>query len=275
MKQRIITAIIGLTIMIPVLLYSDTPVLPVAVGLFAAIGVGEMLKCLGFFKKLSVSIPAIAIAGLLPICERMVVEYAGKVSFFVSTVAVTMLLYAYYVFCLAVVSKGKFTIHDATMVFAMVAYISSGFCSIVMLRDLPGGNWHYLLVFIGAWVSDGAAYFVGRAFGKHKLIPDVSPKKTVEGAIGGFIFCALSFGIYAVIRGAYSNIPLMLAAGVVVSFISQFGDLIMSLIKRNYGIKDYGNIFPGHGGVLDRFDSIIAIAPILYSIFSALPFLLD
>ena len=112
-------------------------------------------------------------------------------------------------------------------------------------------------------MTDIFAYFTGMLIGKHKLIPEVSPKKTVEGSIGGIAFCTLAFIAYAYIVKIFFNTELnvlfLAISAIIVSVISQMGDLIMSLIKREYGIKDYGKLFPGHGGVLDRFDSILAV----------------
>jgi len=114
-------------------------------------------------------------------------------------------------------------------------------------------------------------------FGKHKLIPEVSPKKTVEGSIGGIIFAAIAFVLYAVIiwkmneSAEMPNLIVFAAAGAIVSVISQIGDLSASVIKRRFGVKDYGFLFPGHGGVLDRFDSVLLTAPVLY-ILTCLPF---
>ena len=108
--------------------------------------------------------------------------------------------------------------------------------------------------------------------GKHKLIPDVSPKKTVEGAIGGVVFCTLAFVLYGfvltvVIDGIQANYLAFVCVGIVLSVVSQCGDLVFSLIKRKYGIKDYGKLMPGHGGILDRFDSVIASAPFVLLMF--------
>ena len=144
------------------------------------------------------------------------------------------------------------------------------------MRYTSNGKYIYLLVFIGPWVSDTFAYFCGRLFGRHKLIPEVSPKKTVEGSIGGILFTALGCVIYGVIINTMLDSPVSLTygslavTGAIVSVISQIGDLAASLIKRNYGIKDYGFIFPGHGGVLDRFDSVLLTAPILLIVSSLL-----
>ena len=178
----------------------------------------------------------------------------------------------FYLMVLAVVSRGTKTVGDMALTAVTTLYITVGFSSIILLRDLRSGEndiglWLFALVFVGAWIPDGAGYFVGRAIGKHKLIPDVSPKKTVEGAVGGVVFGGISFvvcGLIADITGTAEPLYIQLAVtGLVVAVVSIFGDLIASLIKRQYGIKDYGKLFPGHGGVMDRFDSIIAIAPFL------------
>jgi phosphatidate cytidylyltransferase len=108
--------------------------------------------------------------------------------------------------------------------------------------------------------------------GKHKLIPDVSPKKTVEGSIGGIVFCMLAMVIFGLIVNAISdfhaNYLMLVVGGLLASIVSQIGDLCMSVIKRTYGIKDYGKLFPGHGGMLDRFDSVIAVSIVL-AVFSS------
>lgn len=122
-----------------------------------------------------------------------------------------------------------------------------------------------LVPFIAAWMTDTGAYFFGTFFGKHKLAPRISPKKTIEGAIGGVIVCILSFLIYGIVLtqfiGISVNYTLLVLVGLVLSPIAEIGDLSLSLIKREYNIKDYGVIFPGHGGILDRFDSVLFTAP--------------
>jgi len=155
----------------------------------------------------------------------------------------------------------------------MTFYVTISFVSLVCLRRQPRGSVLFLLPFIGAWVSDTFAYFTGRLLGKHKLIPEVSPKKTVEGAVGGVVFTAIAYVVFGLIlrEGNMSvNIVLLAVIGVLVSVLSQIGDLIASVVKRHYGIKDYGKLFPGHGGVMDRFDSVIATAPVLYFFYTAL-----
>lgn len=269
MKQRLITAAFGFAVLAPVLIFSDTLVLPVAVAIFSAIAVFEMLGCIGLKKSPAVLIPSALYAFAGPVVVRYLPKYAS-LSSTLAVIAAVSFIYLFYLLCITVVSKGTKNVLDVALAFMTTIYISIGFSSIVMIRDQKHGQFLIFLVFIGAWVTDGAAYFVGRALGKHKLIPDVSPKKTVEGAVGGIIFCAISFVVYGLVVGKMSEstakIVELIIAGVIIAIISEFGDLVASLIKRHYGIKDYGKIFPGHGGVMDRFDSIIAIAPFLLMI---------
>ena len=143
-----------------------------------------------------------------------------------------------------------------------------------MLRSMENGVYVCLLSFIAPWVTDTFAYFCGRLFGKHKLIPSVSPNKTIEGSIGGIVFCAGACAAYGEIMGRMvDGLPRMwifAVLGLLISVVSQIGDLIFSLIKRRYDIKDYGFVFPGHGGVLDRFDSVIATAPLILIAYESL-----
>ena len=126
------------------------------------------------------------------------------------------------------------------------------------------------LAFVVSSFTDMFAYFFGVLFGKTKLIPSISPKKTVEGSIGGILFCGLAFVFYGFILKNWVHVStefnyfLLFLYGVVISVVSQIGDLVMSAVKRHFGIKDYGRIFPGHGGMLDRFDSILAVATMLF-----------
>lgn len=138
-----------------------------------------------------------------------------------------------------------------------------------LTRGLENGAYIVWLIFISSWICDTCAYVTGMAFGKHRLAPVLSPKKSVEGAIGGILGSALVGLIYALIlqrMGRHSTemlwgFPLISAIG---AMISQVGDLAASAIKRNFGIKDYGKIIPGHGGVMDRFDSVVFTAPMIY-----------
>lgn len=142
-------------------------------------------------------------------------------------------------------------------------YIAVFFSILILIRDIPGGNKYIWMVFIIAFCGDTMAYYTGRLFGKRKLCPDVSPKKTVEGFIGGIAGSIIGLMVWYIFIKDFS-LPSLILLGAVGSIISVIGDLSASLIKRYVGIKDYGNIMPGHGGILDRFDSILFTAPVVY-----------
>jgi phosphatidate cytidylyltransferase len=144
-------------------------------------------------------------------------------------------------------------------------YIVNFFSLLILIRNNPNGNSLIWLVFIIAFVSDTFAYYSGRFFGKNKLCPEVSPKKTVEGSIGGILGSVIGVTIWWLFAKdvGFSWYHLFFL-GIIGGVLSQIGDLSASLIKRYIGVKDYGNIMPGHGGVLDRFDSILFTAPIVY-----------
>ena len=134
-----------------------------------------------------------------------------------------------------------------------------------MMED---GRFYIWLVFLGAFASDTFAFLVGKKFGKTKLCPDISPNKTVEGSIGGIVGVIISYAILTYIGNTWLNLDLnylyMVIAGVIAGIAGQFGDLSASAIKRYCGVKDFGNLIPGHGGILDRFDSILFVAPVIY-----------
>lgn len=262
MKTRVITAIVMIAVIIPFFIFSDTVAFPILASFLAAVGVYEMQGCIGSKKQLLISLPSIIIAMSVPLLARYVSENLLTYVFIISFALIT------YNYAVSVFSKHKYGVETAALSASTTVYISFGFASIVLLRDLSFGQYIYFLAFIIPWVTDTFAYFCGRAFGKHKLIPDVSPKKTIEGSIGGTLFAiglTLLYGF--VISKTTDAIPNYLGIAIVsliVSLLSQCGDLIMSLIKRKFEIKDFGKLFPGHGGVLDRFDSVILAAPFIY-----------
>ena len=264
MKTRIITAVVAILILLPVLIFADYPVLPIALSLVSLIAVFEMLRCIGLHRAWVISVPLYLLALALPFCIRLLSRAElVKVAF----AAIVCLLF--YFFAILLFSHGKYKPADLSVCFMTVLYILIGFNAILYVHDHSrGGEYVYLIAFIGAWITDIFAYFCGMLFGrggKHKLIPDVSPKKTVEGSIGGIVFCILSMMLYGWIVSKIepsldANVAVFAVAGLLISIVSQIGDLCMSLIKRTYGIKDYGKLFPGHGGMVDRFDSVLSVS---------------
>ena len=262
MIKRVITGACLLIALIPLLIFSNTWAFPIALALISVLCVFEMSRCIGYHKNIAITFPLYIFAIAFPLLQRF---FINDITFIAKIAIIAVMLYLMYLFAFVVFSHGKILYTDAVTLCLSVFYILLGINMLVFIRDFPKGQYIYLLVFIGAWITDTFAYFVGVLFGKHKLIEDVSPKKTIEGSIGGTIFCAIGFVALGLVVGAIDasvkpNIVLLVISGLLIAVISQLGDLIMSVIKRHYGIKDYGKLLPGHGGALDRFDSILAVS---------------
>ena len=269
MLTRILTALVLIPLLVVILIFSGTLVFPIAWAILSVMAVAEMLRALGLLSDPLLSWPAYPIALGMPFAAYFIGDLKTVLTVLFSAFAF-FLLWSYTV---AVFRRGKLLFSSVSSLFTAMLYITVGFLSISLLRyHTAAGKYLYLLVFIAPWVTDTFAYFTGRFFGRRKLIPEISPKKTVEGAIGGTLFGILSFIVFGLIMqfslGHQPNYFVLAFSGALCAFISQIGDLIASLIKREKGVKDYGSIFPGHGGVMDRFDSVLVTAPLLYCIFS-------
>ena len=260
MQKRVITAAIALLIFIPALFFSHTVFFDVFIAAGSLVGTIELLRCVGIMGKYAISAPSMLVSFLVPLLFR-----------YVSNEAITLIVIAYlfYLLYAAVFARKQNTTNDIALCFFSVVFVTISFTSIIITRQLPRGEIIYLMIFIGAWSTDTFSYFAGRLFGRHKLIPDVSPNKTIEGAVGGIASCSLAFVLYGFIIARINNVEaqpdylILACAGVATAVIAILGDLAMSAIKRNYQIKDFGAIFPGHGGILDRCDSVMAVAPII------------
>jgi len=160
--------------------------------------------------------------------------------------------------------SGKYNVMDFSVTFLGIFYIGLLFDFIILTMDnFVNGNIYVWIIFVIAFATDTFAYFIGSMIGKHKLIPSISPKKTVEGCVGGITGSSITCVAFGYIFGL--DLTLMFFLGCVGSVIAQLGDLFASSIKRYAGIKDYGKIIPGHGGILDRFDSVLLVAPFVYN----------
>ena len=160
------------------------------------------------------------------------------------------------------------------VLFLGIIPIPMALSSLYFLRVLPWGHWFVLFPVIVTILTDSGAYFVGVSMGKRKAFPTISPNKTVEGCVGGIIVGTVGVFAYGMIISHFTevtvSIPVLLIIGLVGSVITEVGDLAFSLLKRKLGIKDYGSLIPGHGGMLDRFDSMIFSAPTVYTLFMIL-----
>ena len=272
MKTRIITALVALCLFLPFLYFSDTMAFLVLIQMLSFVSTYEILRCVGLDKKAGLSIPCYLASILVPyLCRYPEKLYCTRMEMFF----LVFFVLTFYLLAAGVFYRGKVSIASIGTLAAMELYVVFAVSSILLLRDQPKGQYVYLLVFISSWVTDTGAYFSGKTMGKHKLIPEVSPKKTVEGAIGGWIVGVVFLVVYGAIIGATTKAEpqyLYLAiAGGVMSLVSMLGDLIASLLKRHFGIKDFGWLLPGHGGLLDRFDSVFATAPFLFFLYYFIP----
>ncbi len=254
---RLISGIILLIVTI-ILVVTGGDVLFLALALISLIGMSELYKIVKVEKSL-IGIAGYAVILLYYGAMRLYPEYMLE-----SLLIGMMIIMAVYVFTFPAYKA------DQTMlVYFGIMYVGVMLSCVYRTRMLADGAYLVWLIFLCSWGSDTCAYAVGMLFGKHKLAPRLSPKKSIEGAIGGIAGATLLAVLYAYgierAGGVEENRMLMYAvicgAGAV---ISQIGDLAASAIKRNHDIKDYGRLIPGHGGILDRFDSIIFTAPMIY-----------
>ena len=258
--KRFITSVAALPLLI-LLVLAGNAWLQAGLTLLSLIGLYELYKAVSK-KNLSVHLVGYAFCVLYIFSiDRAVFNSIYMTS---AVVMFTLMIFL-------VVNHASITFIDCAVTLFGFYYVPFMLSNIFLVRDFEiYGIYFVWLIFISAWGTDTGAYFAGRTFGKHKLTPVLSPKKTVEGAAGGVAFSALLSFIYGLvvsrmfIINEINVILFCVVIGITGSVLAQFGDLTASAIKRYTGIKDYGNIFPGHGGMLDRFDSVLFTAPAVY-----------
>ena len=259
MKTRVITAVIALALFIPVLFFLPTVVLTLVCGVLMAVGAWELL----YATHSSPKHPFLYLSCGAAFAVPLTVSRPDAALWPFLTVAA---LYMMAAFVCAVFDHEKIRFDTVAKGFLAAIVLPLCFASFVRIRNGENGLYLVLMPWVTVWVCDSFALFTGMLFGKHKLAPYVSPKKTVEGAVGGLIFATVACVIYALVMnhgfGLDMEIWPAVLFGIVGSTAGQIGDLSLSVIKRGAGIKDYGNLFPGHGGVWDRFDSILFAAPL-------------
>lgn len=270
MKQRILSGAILIVFLAAVVVFNHSfPLaLNIAVALISALAVYELIKAMGMHRRYSLVLPSLLTAAAVPL---FLTQEIGFVIYGLFTAAV---------FCAFIASHKKTSFQQIAVVYSMVVMIPMGLSSLITLRQMGErhGMFYVLVAILAAWVADAGAYFAGTFFGKHKLCPQISPKKTVEGAVGGAVvnmLVMLLFGFlfqYALYHSAAAvNFVVLAGIGLFGSMVSILGDLSFSLIKRSCNIKDFGQVIPGHGGILDRFDSVIFTAPFVYILVSYFP----
>jgi len=245
--------------------------LPAAVFILSLIGIYEFYNAVSRagYKPVKI-IGYVSCLSLLIIgYEKMLKEssliigfiYSGKFLSFVVYIAMAVLL------SVIVFKHKEYNVGDIAITVFGITYVVFLFSFIISTHNMENGAYYIWLIFISAWATDTFAFFTGITIGKRKLIPAVSPKKTKEGAVGGIIGCIIAITLYGIyLNNVLGKIPVyhFIIIGLLCGVIAQVGDLAASAVKRFVGIKDYGNIMPGHGGVLDRVDSILFVAPVIY-----------
>ena len=272
MKQRVITAVVLLALLAVVVWQINTPVLVLVIAFLAAVAANEIMRC-AKVENTFISVVATGYAACVPffasakaltpwVSQAVWGKVIGAVPGVVYLIALVLVL------LLAMLKGYAYTTFEdvAVSVFAG-ALVPFGFSVFIRLRDM----FQIFYGLICALATDSGAQLAGMAFGKHKMSPNISPKKTVEGAIGGLIFSLILNAVAMILYNRLADfkmdefaVAVLLAACLPVSFLGMMGDLSASVLKRNFGVKDFGKIFPGHGGVLDRFDSVLFAAPVLW-----------
>lgn len=274
MKARV-TSAITLTIFLAAIVIFNN-VLPLAlnfaIGLVSVLAVNEIITALGLAKNLVLLIPSLLFSAVFPFLST---PFWHDAAYFLYTVVIFSALILYH---------SDITFREVGVIYSMSLLIPSALGTILSLREIGGkhGMFYVIIAIFSAWTADVGAFFTGTFFGKHKLCPNISPHKTIEGAFGGLalnVAAMLVFGyLFQAIYYAYSvrvSYFSLLLIGVFGTLLSILGDLSFSLIKRSCHIKDFGEIIPGHGGILDRFDSVIFEAPFVYFLVQIFPIVLN
>lgn len=263
MKTRIITGIFLIPLLVGVLCL-PVSFMAIAVSLVCIFGIYEFFRATALSDKKPLCAICYAVTALIPIYAWGGCPYLNTPWAFYAM----LYLFGIAVFSVMLACREKISVKDAGLAAFGVLYIPAFLSCIVLTRLLENGEYFVWLPFIGAFCTDTFAYFSGVFFGKHKLCPQISPKKTIEGSVGGTAGCILIVLLFGILLESLFDVdtsPARLAVlGLLIAIVSQLGDLTASIIKRTFGIKDYGNLFPGHGGILDRLDSVIAVSPLVF-----------
>lgn len=258
MKQRILTAIIAIIIFVPIILYGGWPFIIVAY-LLSAIALYELLRMYRPGKVWLYMVISTLFLWLL-VYPNVDISLGS----FVLTKFDILTLFFVVLMLIIVLSKNKFTFNDAGFLLIATFYIGTAFYLFSVLR-MAGLNYFLFVLFI-IWATDIAAYFSGRFFGKRKLWPEISPNKTIAGAVGGLAVAVVVALVFHLVYPFSYSLPFIILIAVIISVFGQLGDLVASAIKRHYQVKDSGTIFPGHGGIIDRLDSLLFVVIILHVI---------
>lgn len=270
MTVRLISAAVAIIIGVSVIFFLPVEVFYIAVSLLCAIAVYELLHAAGDRISPAVMVVSIVVGFAVPFCCLL-----SEPLYFI------FVLLGYGLFlAIWLVTHHTVAIETVGYAFFVTCYATVSFLCLNWIRHGENGMFHMLLALFIPWICDGGAYFAGTFFGKHKMCPNISPKKTWEGFFGGLavgMLMTMLFGwlFFWITSGKTEGFIFWQVAIVapIVGLVSVVGDLFASVIKRQYGVKDFGKIMPGHGGVMDRFDSVCLSVPVLLALVQVFPML--
>ena len=269
MKTRIIVAAIGLPLLLVVLIVLPPIFLAALLTLMCIIGVIEMYKAVSGAPNKRIFAVTCIFAGLTPFAVYFI-GYNG-----LPAIIMPLMAYNFAEAIIAYEKEQTIKLEDVLLSLFAGALIPYFLSAMLSLKMMEKGAYLVILVCVITMISDSGGYFVGYFLGKRKITPHVSPNKSLEGYVGSFLSAILGVMIYGLIVSLIGKFDVsylrLLLYAVCGNIFTQLGDLSFSLIKRQYGVKDFGNLLPGHGGILDRFDSMIFTAPVIYILISLIP----
>lgn len=237
------------------------------ISLLSIMCIYEAINAIGYAKEKRFLVPCLMYAFFVPI-SFIFTEHINKSPYYL--IIILTFIYMLTFLFISMLNFDRIKFNDSAVIMFVSIVITCFLSNIILLRRIENHGLFFMILVIVcyAWATDVFAYLVGMCIGKHKLIPKISPKKTIEGSLGGIVFSLiislLAMYIYQNITGCTVNYAIVVIYTLLCSVIGQIGDLSFSYIKRSYEIKDFGNLLPGHGGVLDRLDSLIFLAPFFY-----------
>lgn len=273
MKNRVMSGVVLILFLAAIVVFNVRfpPALNLAIALISVLAVYELVQALGIAKQYALVLPSVLFAMGVFIAP---VGLGTETLYYVYTVVMFIMLIRY---------NDTISFHHLIVLYSMTLMIPTMLSTILSLREFDDrhGMFYVIITIFSAWISDTGAFAAGSLWGQHKLCPKISPKKTVEGVIGGLILNVMAMLVFGYIfqvffYGYQVNVSYLslLLIGVGGSVMSVLGDLSFSLIKRSCHIKDFGELIPGHGGILDRFDSVIFVSPFVYLLVQVFPVVL-
>jgi len=258
MKRRTITALFALAVFLPFIIIGNLP-FTLFIYAMATIGFLELIR----MRNTGNSIIPLML-GMLLMWLMLIPADHDLQSFFLYSKVEVFMIFVMLLLAYTVLMKNEFTFDDVGFVLLAVVYVTTGFYYLIETRLATEGLWNVFFAFVIIWATDTGAYLFGKLYGKRKLWPAISPNKTIEGAAGGIFLAVVVAFVFHLVHPFPYNVWTVIAVTVFASLIGQIGDLVASAFKRHYEVKDSGNILPGHGGILDRFDSMLFVLPFLH-----------